>query len=514
MKTMMKRAKYIFLCLVLAFAMPVWADENGEDHNIFEDKNYQYWVLSEEDATVAVFHWIKEYDEEVLEDIEIPQTVQHNGKTYTVTEIRFNAFDSAFDHRKPIRSVKFPSTLKKIGAYSFRYCQLRTLELPEGLEEIEEGAFMHTHELSSISFPQSLKIIGNEAFRDNYVISQLHLPRGLESIGFGAFLNLTNLMDVKMPEKLNYLGEYAFWGCKSLYTISLPPGLKAIWDYTFAECINLEEVTINEGVEYIGEWAFRECTNLKKVHLPESLKEIGRYCFTFSSGMESIHIPENVTYIGDAAFGWCDKLKDINIPKGVNMFNKHVIAHTGFQTVELPENIDTLGIACFMECADLLGVTLPSKVSFIDESAFIDVPHLQYLRLKTTVPPKIINDAFDRYDFTLYVPTGCMKAYKEAAHWSKFTDIREVGNDDTVAVDYPESRCQLTICDSEKGETTLYVEMGSSPEIELKPANNKVISKLLFNQQDVTERLHSNHRLKLPIITENSTLEIKYSAGD
>ena len=498
--------KHILLIITAFIAVPLWAADN----DTFQDENYEYWILSEDDATVAVFHWVKTYDEDVLEDIEIPQTVIHDGKTYTVIAIRANAFDSAFDHRKPIRSIKFPSTIKEIGPYAFRYCQTRRLELPEGLEIIGDGAFAHNHELSSISFPQSLKEIGQESFRDIYELSKIHLPREMKSIGMAAFLGVTKLMDLQMPEKLDYLGSYAFHDCWALNTVSLPSGLQALNDYTFGECSNLEEITFSEGIEYIGEWAFKNCTNLSKVRLPNSLKELGRYSFTFCSDLESIHIPDGVTYIGDAAFGWCDRLRSINIPQGVTDFNKHVIAHTAFQTFELPENIEMLGVACFMECGSLLGVTIPSSVRTISEYAFLDVPNLQYVRVKCAEPPAIYDNSFDRHDFTLYVPAGCKSAYQSAPDWSDFTDIREVEDTETVAPAYPDNSCRLTIRDSERGATILYVEKGSTPMVELKPADGKTIRQLLFNNQDVTQMLHSNNRFHTPAVTEDSTLEILY----
>lgn len=502
--------KHICLLLFLVAQMPVWAAVN----DTFQDDHYIYEILSEDEATVAVAHWIDDYDWyecKIMVDLIIPETVVNNGKTYTVTTIQFNAFDSDFDHRKPIRSISFPSTLREIQAFAFRYTQLQTLNLPEGLEIIGEGAFSYNYDLKEISFPQSLKVIEDEAFNQCHELCSLELPRDMTLIGAHAFENCINLMTIRMPEKLDYLGPCAFWGCSVLNTVSLSSGLQNIDDYTFANCINLEEITISEGVEYIGEHAFDNCKNLSKINLPNSLKELGRYSFLFCSDLESIHIPEGVDYIGDAAFGWCDNLRDINIPKGVTEFTKHVIAHTDFQTFDLPENIETIGVGCFMECYNLLGVTIPFKVKFIDEGAFIDVPKLQFVRVKSTEPPTIKDDTFDRYDQTLYVPINCKESYQKAPNWKNFTDIREIDNAETVPVNYPESRCTLTIRDSEKGETILYVEKGTSPVVQLSPSNGKAIRRLLFNNQDVTIRLHSNNRFHIPQMTQDSTLEIVYN---
>lgn len=79
-----------------------------------------------------------------------------------VTEIPAFAFEKFLD----LISVKFPSTLKKIGPRAFFGCRsLYSIELPEGLEEIGSGAFEGCTSLGgSIRLPNSLTKIGLRAF--------------------------------------------------------------------------------------------------------------------------------------------------------------------------------------------------------------------------------------------------------------------------------------------------------------------------------------------------------------
>lgn len=68
-------------------------------------------------------------------DIVIPETVEADGKTYTVTSIG----DEVFGYE--INSITLPNTIRRIGNYAFYGSGLKTITLPEQLEEIGSHAF-------------------------------------------------------------------------------------------------------------------------------------------------------------------------------------------------------------------------------------------------------------------------------------------------------------------------------------------------------------------------------------
>ena len=122
----------------------------------------RYMVVSETDKTVAVTGGKKFYSK-VLE-LSIPETINYNGITYTVTEIGEWAFTSSIAGCK-IERVILPPTIKKIGAGAFDLCkQLSSINLPEGLVEIGAWAFWATPSLTKIYIPSSVKKIGDDAF--------------------------------------------------------------------------------------------------------------------------------------------------------------------------------------------------------------------------------------------------------------------------------------------------------------------------------------------------------------
>jgi len=117
----------------MGFAMPVFGDKDFENATLYvpfgtkalyevtdgwkEFKNIvemtPYDVL--DDNTVAA-HFLEPDEEGKLE---IPETVEIDGKTYTVTEIAANAFKD----NKDLTEVTIPGTVTKIGDGAFAGCE-------------------------------------------------------------------------------------------------------------------------------------------------------------------------------------------------------------------------------------------------------------------------------------------------------------------------------------------------------------------------------------------------------
>lgn len=125
-------------------------------------------------------------------DLTIPETVEHDGKAYTVTAIGNKAFgglasdfsgSKANESKGKIASVTVPATVKSLGAYAFgasttgdaSMAQLKSITFAEGsqLETIGNFAFAKTG-ISEIVIPAGVKTIGQNAFSgDNGVLKSV-----------------------------------------------------------------------------------------------------------------------------------------------------------------------------------------------------------------------------------------------------------------------------------------------------------------------------------------------------
>ena len=117
-----------------------------------------YRIISDADATVEVTKGEYHASEYV-----IPEYIDVEGKNYTVTEIG----KQAFLRERTVRRVQFPTTLKRIGESAFTYANLDRIDLPEGLEELDNAAFyaMGFRVTSPVIYlPSSVKKIGRNCF--------------------------------------------------------------------------------------------------------------------------------------------------------------------------------------------------------------------------------------------------------------------------------------------------------------------------------------------------------------
>ena len=111
-----------------------------------------------------------------------------------------------------IKSVTFPSTLKKIGDLAFAYCSnLTDLDLPEGLEEIGDGAFMNSENLTgNLLIPDGVTTIGNYAFGETSITS-LIFGNNVKIIGDYAFIGIEQITGkLYLPDSVLTIGIEAF----------------------------------------------------------------------------------------------------------------------------------------------------------------------------------------------------------------------------------------------------------------------------------------------------------------
>ena len=280
------------------------------------------------------------YHVETSGTITVPETfVAKDGNTYTVTAIGndFLYFHSYF-YSQDCSEVVLPNTIKSIGKRAFVYSKIKRINLPEGLETIDDEAFRDCSSLELAELPSTVKHLGNKAFDRCGSITISELPESIETLGssvFGGLISPKKMKSFTLPDNLTEIPDSMFhdrWGLKELH---LPANLKKIgkasvtWSY-------ITELNLPDGVTEIADEAFYGNNRLKKVTLPKSLKSIPYYAFAYTGidnldflhegiteiGMQAFYgtrikeanIPEGVTKVGSNAFGYCDSLTTIRIP--------------------------------------------------------------------------------------------------------------------------------------------------------------------------------------------------------
>ncbi len=122
--------------------------------------------------------------------VALPDSIEYEGKTYTVKEIASYALSS----RKQITELVIPKTITVIDTASFRDCtSLTKITIPEGIIKICNRAFCNDSLVTSLVLPSTLETIEDMAFGNFVWLDSLTVrsetPPGLSGTPFGTYLN-------------------------------------------------------------------------------------------------------------------------------------------------------------------------------------------------------------------------------------------------------------------------------------------------------------------------------------
>lgn len=223
--------------------------------------------------------------------------------------------------------------------YIFGYACPKEIELPQSLTSIGVRAFFMARDMKTIEIPEGVTEIEDCAF-ERSSFTEIKLPSSLTSMGNEVFSN-SDLKSIAIPEGVTRIGKNTFYQCDNLKEVNLPAGLSGIPDKSFSRCEGLESIVIPEGVTYIGERAFEYCEKLREVSLPSTLGRLDKYAFWWCRALESVSLPAGLRYIGEYALGGCSKIKEMYIPAGVAVIDDRAFSSSaGLRALDVaPENM-------------------------------------------------------------------------------------------------------------------------------------------------------------------------------
>ena len=367
-------------------------------------------------------------------DLVIPQTVEYEEETYTVTALK--DFDIYTGHGfgyitvhvldgEPIASLSLPSTIKEIGSLADSDLPKLTsitvdtenkyfTSIDGVLYESDYDSSCNTMLLyprskpgTSIEIPEGVINLKDEIFYESQ-LTHIHCPSTLRSIGKSAFKGL-DLQEIVLNDGLEFIGPHAF---------------------EYAVCHG--PLIIPESVRTIGNACFKKSKWFSDVILPEKYNSIGSHWFSGAS-LETFHIQEHIKTINEGAFSGSTMLY-IDLPDNIKTIHKGAFQDCdGLRKIELPLGLKKLEDDIFADCDQLRDVTLSKNVKEVG-SAFRGCPSLSDLYLLCETPPKLDQgcplgyfdtDQINRLgQITVHVLEGCGEAYRNST-WAKVGPIVE-----------------------------------------------------------------------------------------
>ena len=370
--------------------------------------------------------------------------------------------NSAFSYCSSLTSVTIPNSVTSIGDYAFSGCSSiaspvynahcfaymptsysGAYAIPEGIEQIAGGAFEGCSSLTSVTIGESVTSIGSSAFYNCSSLTSITIPNSVTSIAGGAFEGCSSLTSVTIPNSVTSIGSFAFYGCTSLTSMTIPNSVTSIGSTAFYNCSSLTSITIPNSVTSIGNSAFSYCSSLTSITIPESVTSIGESTFYGCSSLISITIPNSVTSIGDLAFYECSSLPSVTIPNSITSIGDY--AFYGCSSLTKTNYTGDIAGWCnigfdnssanpmyyshnfYINDQEIKDLVIPNSVDSIHDYAFNRCSSLTSVTCEAETPPTVGQYAFDGVSKSIpvYVPCGCVEAYKAASGWKDFTNIQE-----------------------------------------------------------------------------------------
>ncbi len=274
---------------------------------------------------------------------------------------------------------------KGIAECAFRHCYgLESVNMPEGLNIINESAFESCESLASVTVPSSVTYIGPNAFNGCIFLENITINNpecvifdDAATISATAAINgysastaqkyaetySRTFIDVEVPTEpvteppteptepeLETEGTY-----KALSYQLIDEDADGTFDYAEITGCEADALTVEipadingYTVKSIGDNAFQLCDVLTKVVIPDTVTRIGASAFEFCEVLRVISIPESVTSIGPWAFASCPKIPSVIIPEGVTVIDEGTFSEcTGLRKVTIPESVKAIKADAF-----------------------------------------------------------------------------------------------------------------------------------------------------------------------
>ena len=241
-----------------------------------------------------------------------------------------------------------------IGDYSFAYCKLTGLELPESSQSLGVGAFYQNKDMTSVFFNASKVKLGMYAFAECSSLRSIDINAAV--IASYAFQNCSSLASARLGQDVAVIGEYAFAGTSvAAFEVALSNELFRTEEngtlllkndelVLVAPAYRFERNTLTTNATSIASGAFAGSTLIFNINAPE-VTTVGAYAFADCTNLQTVSMPKLET-IEDYAFYNCTALKTLKM-NSLTKIGEYAFASTALTETPDLSNVGSIGARAF-----------------------------------------------------------------------------------------------------------------------------------------------------------------------
>lgn len=349
------------------------------------------WTLVDSTLTATLTNYNKKGDTAI-----IPETVEHDGKSYQVVAIANSSYYGVFyNTHDNIKHVKLPKSLKILGDRALYDCaNLQEINLPESVDSIGESAMNNCKSLKSLTIPAKVTGIGNYAFANNDSLTVLYVEAAIppQFSGSSPFYYTNNIHSIYVPEGSGSAYRNAkIW---NNFIIAQGKGVTVNVELPYAGSLGDEILKQTEDLADVNYLKIKgslndndiyniqnRMPNLMEIDLSETdIKSLPERMFSGRKAITRVVLPNHLESIGSNAFYRCTRLNDITIPSSVTKLGSNAFyGCTSLKSIALPDGVTSIPNSCFYEANALEGIILPQKLTIIENDAFYRCQSLKHI---------------------------------------------------------------------------------------------------------------------------------------
>lgn len=335
----------------------------------FQVDGLYYTIINdaEEPYSVALTDPSNKSEYQNMTELVIPEIVEYESKTYSVTRIDARAFRGC----KNLQTVSVPESIVECGSGIFAECpNLTTVYWNATHCRYASNAFQGCEKLQSFEFGDKVEVLPYKLCSYLPALTTITIPESVHSTNSDVFAYCEGLTEINWNAKKidgrNY--NRIFVECNNVASIDFGNTVEMVPNYLCYNMSKLQEVLLPKSIKRIGSYAFCYCTNLADVFIPSStkLEAIAPYAFDGTAWLENY--PEGPMYIGTVLYK--NKITNsrdfgFEVKAGTTYITPYAFAQNyGLYEISLPASLAVLGDTAlnitpqsvFSGCYDLIAI--------------------------------------------------------------------------------------------------------------------------------------------------------------